>query len=469
MKRSTAMYLLIFLLFMGLLSSISCKRNSQNDPGMKPGASYRILSGAANPSTLYVPRTNNTASSHITATATYNDGTPIAFKNVVFQAGKYGYLDGNQISDVRTTNAGGVAEINFHIPASADVSTTETVYVSATLVDDNAIDSVYSQVSEYIAIVVIPYIDRGFHITGHVYTPALVGIGEVVVQFKGEAGHASGNAVSFLPSGEYGFYVSPGWYGTIEAGVGSGGGTPIPDAGWAGITAGEDYTFTPASYVIDVSNPVSTNVYNQDFIATSTTASNKLSTDILTWDAPNDGGSQLVNVYNISNEAQIAYVVIPNVNWLTVSPSSGATPGNFTMTANENTTTATRSGKFTISATNTLSSEVVITVNQLISDVTPSLAASPSDIYVPASGNVKYTVTVSNPTTDDVLNWTLDSDATWLGIKPTSGDTLHNDTFEVKVQGANPDPTDRVGKIYITATYTGGTAVAIVKVRQQGS
>jgi hypothetical protein len=103
----------------------------------------------------------------------------------------------------------------------------------------------------------------------------------------------------------------------------------------------------------------------------------------------------------------------------------------------------------------------------LVSDVLPSLAATPADIYVPASGNVKYTVTVSNPTTDDVLNWTLDSDSTWLGIKPTNGDTLHNDTFEVKVQGANPSTSDRVAKIYITATENG--AVAIVKVRQQGS
>lgn len=464
MKRSTAMVLLIFLLLMGLLSSISCKRNSQNDPGMKPGANYRILTGTANPSILNVPRTNDTVSSHITVTATYNDGTPVSGKTVVFQAGNYGYLDGNQISDVRTTNASGVAEINFYIPASAPITATETVYVSATLVDDTEINNIYSQIYVDVPIQVIPYIEKGFLITGHVYTQALVGIGEVVVQLKGEAGHASGTTVTILPSGEYEFYVSPGWYGTILAGTS--GGETTPDAGWAGITAGEDYTFTPTSYTI---NWVSSNVAGLDFIATSTTASNKLSADILTWDAPNEGGSQSVNVYNLSNEAQIAYVAIPNVNWLTVSPSSGTTPGNFTMTADENTTTATRIGKVTISATNTTSTEVVITVNQLVSDVTPSLAAAPADIYVPASGNVKYTVTVSNPTTDDVLNWTLDSDATWLGIKPTSGDTLHNDEFEVKVQGANPDPTDRVAKIYITATYTGGTAVAIVKVRQQGS
>jgi hypothetical protein len=462
------MYLLIFLLFIGLLSSFSCKRNSQNDPSMKPPAGYRIiLTSIATPSTLYVPRTEPAVSSHISATALYNDGTPASGKTVVFEAGNYGYLDGNQISDVRVTNASGVAEINFYIPASARISMTETVYVKATLIDDIGLDNTFAQVFDYIPIEIIPYVNQGFLITGHVYTPALVGIGEVVVQLKGEAGHASGTTVSLLPTGEYGFYVTPGWYGTIEAGTGTGEGGTTPDVGWAGITAGDDYTFTPTSYSILDTAPVTTNVYKLDFIATSTTVSNKLSTDILIWDAPNNGGSQMVNVYNISNEAQIAYVVIPNVNWLTVSPSSGTTPGNFTMTANENTTTATRSGKFTISATNTLSTEVVITVNQLISDVTPSLAATPADIYVPASGNVKYTVTVSNPTTSDVLAWTLDSDATWLGITPTSGDTLHNDAFEVKVQGANPTSTDRVGKIYITATSNG--AVAIVKVRQEGS
>ncbi|MDQ1353706.1 MAG: trimeric autotransporter adhesin [Acidobacteriota bacterium] len=464
MKKSTVIYLFIFLLFMGFLSSISCKRNSQGDPNMKPPAGYRvILSGTANPSSLYVPRTAPAVSSHITVTAKNNDGTPVTGKTVVFQAGNYGYLDGNQLSDVRTTNSSGVAEINFYIPPAAPVSMTETVYISATLVDETGLDNTYAQVYDVIPIQVIPYVNQGFLITGHVYTPALVGIGEVVVQLKGDEGHASGTTVSLLPTGEYGFYVAPGWYGSIIAGADTG--ETTPDAGWAGITAASEYTFTPTEYPI--ASGVSTNIYNLDFIATETTVTNKLSTDILTWDAPNSGGSQVVNVYNLSKEAQIAYAAIPNINWLTVSPSSGTTPGNFTMTASENTTTATRSGKVTITATNTLSAEVVITVTQLVSDVTPSLAATPADIYVPASGNVKYTVTVSNPTTDDVLNWTLDSDATWLGIKPTSGDTLHNDEFEVKIQGANPSSSDRVGKIYITATENG--AVAIVKVRQQGS
>jgi hypothetical protein len=333
MKRSTAIYLLIFLLFMGLLSSVSCKRNSQNDPTMKPPAGYRIiLTGTANPSILYVPRTEPAVSSHITAKATNNDGTPVIGKNVVFQAGNYGYLDGNQISDVRVTNASGVAEINFYIPASARVSQTETVYVSITLIDETGLDNTYAQVYDLIPIEIIPYVNQGFLITGHIYTPAMVGIGEVVVQLIGAEGHASGTTVSLLPTGEYGFYVAPGWYGTIMAGTG--GGETTPDIGLSGISASEDYTFVPTEYAIG--NGVTTNIYDRDFIATSTTVSNKLSADVLTWDAPNEGGSQVVNVYNLSKEAQIAYVAIPNANWLTVSPSSGTTPGNFTMTAAEN-------------------------------------------------------------------------------------------------------------------------------------
>ncbi len=468
MKRSTLKYLLIFLLFIGLLSNFSCKRSSQDDPGMKPPAGFRIiLSGTANPTTLYVPQFEPMVTSHITVTAVNNNGTPVVGKTVVFQAGRYGYLDGNQISDVRTTNASGVAEINFYIPQSAGISMTETVYVSATLIDEGGLDNTYAQIFDMIPIEVIPYINQGFLLTGHVYTTGYVGIGEVVVQLKGEAGHASGTTVT-LPTGEYGFYVSGGWYGTISAGTGSDEGTPTPDEGLGFITAAVDnYTFTPTSYTIDVSAPVTTSIYNLDFIATSSEAVDKLATDILTWDAPIEGGSQLVNVYNISHEAHIDYVVLPDSNWLRASPSSGTTPGSFSLIADENTTSQTRSGKITISATNTLSTEVVITVNQEISDINPSLEAKPADIYVPASGNVKYTVTVSNPTTSDNLAWTLDSDATWLGITPTSGDTESNNTFEVKVQGANPTSTDRVGKIYITATSNG--AVAIVKVRQEGS
>lgn len=465
MKRSTAIYFLIFLLFMGLLSSISCKKNSQSDPSMKPGAGFRIsLSGTANPSTLYIPE-KDTVHSQITVTALYNDGTPVSNKRVLFESLGYGYLDNNQVSDIRTTNDSGVAEINFFISANAPVSMTETTYVSAVLIDDGGLETSYSRVFDYISIQLIPYQTLGYLLTGHVYTQAMVGIGEVVVRLSGEAGHSSATTVSFLPSGEYAFYVSPGWYGSIQAGTGSEE-TP-PDAGWTGIMASEDYTYTPTEYTIDVAVPVTGNRYNLDFIATPTSVVDKLATDILTWDVEGEGGSQLVNVYNLSKEAQIAYLAIPNVNWLSVSPSSGTTPGSFTMTADENTGHASRSGKITIAATNTSSTEVVITVTQLTGGVSPSLAATPSDIYVPASGNVKYTVTVSNATTNEVLNWTLDSDATWLGIKPTSGDTSHNNEFEVKVQGANPSSSDRVGKIYITDTKYG--SVAIVKVRQQGA
>jgi hypothetical protein len=406
-------------------------------------------------------------SSHIVIKAVNNDGTPVTGKKIVFQAGNYGYLDNNQISDTRETNDSGVAEINFYIPKNAGISMTETVYVIATLIDEGRADSSITQVNSIIPIEIIPYANMGFLLTGHVTTPLGVGISEVVVELKGEDGHASGAAVT-QSDGEYRFYVNSGWYGEI-APPGSGGEETTPDLGLGNIAAVINYTFTPASYTFEAEMPVLTNIYNLNFIGISDEKASKLSADISTWAAPMDGGSQLVNVYNISKEKQIDYFVIPDSNWLRVSPSSGSTPGSFDIIADANNTSATRTGKVMISATNTQSTEVTITVNQIVNDNTSYLAVSPTDIYVPASGNVRYIVTVSNPTTSDVLNWTLDSDATWLGITPTSGDTDNNNTFEVKVQGANPTSTDRVGRIYITAKFNNADVVAVVKVRQVGS
>ncbi|HLP61633.1 MAG TPA: BACON domain-containing protein, partial [Candidatus Deferrimicrobium sp.] len=387
-------------------------------------------------------------SSHITVTALNNDGTPVVGKTVVFQAPECcigGYFDNHQISDTRITNSSGMAEINFYIEHTALMRCMDYMYINVTLEEADArYDNTMAQVTDTIPIKIISKNSQEGKICigGYILTTAGIPVSEVLLTLD------DGSTTVSQEDGSYFFTVYPGWTGTI---------TPSLD----------NYIFTPASYTIS-SPPVISSRLDLNFIAQTdpNAVVNKLDTDITNWEAPANGGSQLVNVYNVSQEAAIDYIVLPNTNWIRVMPSSGTTPGNFTIFVSKNTTGHSRSGKVTVSATNTQSEEVVITIMQIVDGAFPSLAVNPSDIYAPASGNITYTVTVSNPTTSDVLDWTLDSDATWLAITPTSGDTLNNDTFTVKVQGVNPFNTDRVGRIYVTAS---NGAVAVVKVRQEKS
>ena len=450
MKRSTLTYLLIILLFIGFLSSTSCKRNSPNDPGMKPPAGYRIiLSGTANPSIIYIPESSQTPIySHITVTALNNDGTPVAGKPVIFQTPNCCngvYFDNFQLSDTRTTNTNGIAEINLYVEHTSLMECQDYAYVTATLVDEGSLNNEFAQIYANVPIKIIPSNSQEgvICIGGFVLTPDNIPVSEVVLTTD------SGFTTVSMEDGSYAFRAYSGWSGTI-----------VPSL--------ENYIFTPALITIPEDNPVTANVFTLNFRAlTDPNATvNKLTTDIVNWEAPLQGGTQLINVYNISHEATIDYLLLPSASWIKVAPSSGTTPGSFTVTVARHTGDRPRSGKVRILATNTQSEEAIVNIMQLIDGVYPSLAVTPNDITAPASGNLKYTVSVYNPTTDDKLYWTLDSDATWLAITPTSGDTVHNAEFTVKVEGANPTSKDRVGKIYITAN-TG--AVAVLKVRQLGS
>ena len=117
MKKTFLLYFIFFILVIGFISNTSCKRRSNEDPVMGGPSGFRIiLSGTANPSTLYVPTSEPAVSSLITVTALNNDGTPASGRNIVFQVDIYGYFENYQITDIRETNSSGVATITYYIP-----------------------------------------------------------------------------------------------------------------------------------------------------------------------------------------------------------------------------------------------------------------------------------------------------------------------------------------------------------------
>ena len=543
MKIEKGALLLILIVGIGFLATTSCKRGNVEDQGITGPAGFRIsLSGTANPSTLYVPEALPAVSSRIRITAMNNDGTPAANYNIIFEeSGGYGYFTSNfRISEVVTTNASGVAETTYYIPAGVGVRSTVMTNITATLVDDGRLDNTAANIYDVIPIQIIPYIQQGFILSGYITTQAGNPVEGIVVQLIGDGDNLSGVDIT-RPAGGYKFYVPSGWYGTIQPSTTS-------------------YTFVPVSHTFSSTAPVYNDYTNLDFLAYFG-AGESLAVDIAQWEVPAEGGTQVVNVYNNTGDAVIDYSVSDSYSWIHVSPSTGSTPGSFTITVDENATGVERTGTVTVTATSTVVSSTTITITQRSHDVseeatlaadrvnlnvlgdggteqvyvynsttsetisffintdedwltiapsltastpttlsiivaantgaartgtitlTPyttggtnsltitvnqeagaSLAVSPDTYSALAAGGEIFTVTVTNPTTSDVLSWTLESSVGWLFPSTTSGTT--GNSFTITVQTANPSSSPRVGVITLTAS---NGATATVTVNQQGS
>ncbi len=435
-KKNTILYLTVLtVLLMGLLGMSSCKRSAPQDPTMQGPAGFRvILSGTANPSTLYVPENQPAVSSVITVTALNNDGTPVANSKVVFKVEKWGYLDNSQISDIRTTNSSGVATINYYIPARQNVGGDGYDYVEVTLVDDGRLDtasSTFSHVRDRIPIRIIPYAKSAFRIHGHIMTPSGNGIGEIPVSLV--SGDESGSVHTVTrPSGSYEFYVYSGWYGTI---------TPTSS----------NYTFTPAEYTFVETYPVLSNLEGMDFIG-SMSAGNLLAVTPAQWSPTADASSYSFNVVNKSGDSSISYIILSSTEWLSVSPSSGATPGSFTASTTLNDTVAARSASITISSVDTQTSEATVAVSQAVGSTAPAtLAVSPTTYNAPSAGDSDVTIGVANSANDDAINYIVSTNVSWITLSAGSGTTGGtSSSFTIDIS-ANTDADSRTGTITVTA------------------
>jgi Mg-chelatase subunit ChlD len=88
------------------------------------------------------------------------------------------------------------------------------------------------------------------------------------------------------------------------------------------------------------------------------------------WNAPSVGGTTsnicVVNSNPRSSSVAIAYNIASDVQWLTLSATSGNTPGGFTITAQPNNGDSARTGRVTVTATTSgvIRSPIVITISQ---------------------------------------------------------------------------------------------------------
>ncbi|MCP4218766.1 MAG: BACON domain-containing protein [bacterium] len=436
---------IVLITAIGILSISSCKRNGVADPERIGPAGFRIImSGAANPATLYIPESEPTVSALITVTAKNNDATPVVGKKVVFQTGYYGYFNNYQISDVRTTDSTGTAQVTFYIPQYSNIKTTVSDTITVTLVDDGRLDSSHGQISDSIPIRIVPYMQQGFIVQGHCYTPAGNGVSGIVVNMTGSEGSATATMVTHS-GGRYEFYVAGGWTGEVTA-------------------ASETYSFNPESYTFDVNNPINLDTYGLDFVA-ELSVGNTIGTDLSTWTVPVQGGVQVVNVFNLTGDSSLSYMVIPSTQWMQISTSSGSTPGSFTITVGENTTGSTRDGSIDVVDSET-GTTVTLEINQLANEVSSeaTISVDRNSLTFPDTGSTE-TITVYNGTSSDSINYIISANESWIELSLLSGNT--ESTFDVVV--ASHSGAARTGTITVTATDTGILNPTVtISVNQEG-
>ena len=103
------------------------------------------------------------------------------------------------------------------------------------------------------------------------------------------------------------------------------------------------------------------------------------------WEAPMFGGtSEDIMVTNCGNNASLVWDVVSTDSWITVDASGGTTPGGFTITAEANSASASRSGSVTVSSAGIASSPIVVSVNQepsFANAVNPAVGEYPSAVF----------------------------------------------------------------------------------------
>lgn len=187
----------------------------------------------------------------------------------------------------------------------------------------------------------------------------------------------------------------------------------------------------------------------------------RLAVDLETLNLPWETNAVTVNVFNSTTSDSISYIVtsIPENDWIAVSATSGNTPATLTVTVLDNYEGA-RTGQVILTPTSIgVSNTVTITVNQ---EAGPSIALDIETKNV-AVGSETFSVTVTNPTNSDTVNFIVTSNDTWLSFTPISGNTPAGISITVNVNGTGQI---RTGVVTFTDENNNGVTLTIT---QQGS
>jgi len=176
------------------------------------------------------------------------------------------------------------------------------------------------------------------------------------------------------------------------------------------------------------------------------------------WYTPQLSASPLVINVNppagttsITVSSNLAWTATESSTWFSISPLSGSNNGTITVTYNQNTTAAARSGSIIISAPDV--PDVIVTVNQ----AGATLAVTPASRSVTAPAGTTTFSVASNTT------WTVSESISWFTVAPMSGTS--NGTLTVNYN-QNTATTPRSGQITVSST---GLPNVVVTVNQAGA
>jgi len=204
-----------------------------------------------------------------------------------------------------------------------------------------------------------------------------------------------------------------------------------PTSGSGDETLAVDYEANPSTGQRIGTITISGGGFTREVTVTQLGAAASLTVDPSNRDVSNVGGQATFDV-----SSNISWTVSEDVDWLSVSPTSGSGDGTFTVTYDENSSTSERIGTISVSGSG-------ITRN-----VTVTQAEAAANLTVdPSNQDVGYT---AGQTTFDVnsnIAWTVGESVGWLSVSPTSGS---GDGTLTVTYDENTTSSERIGTISVS-------------------
>ncbi len=183
--------------------------------------------------------------------------------------------------------------------------------------------------------------------------------------------------------------------------------------------------------------------------------------------------SQSISISN-GGGGTLSWSSSSNQSWLSLSPSSGTGGANPNVLVSISGLNAGQySGKLTISATGATGSPATVTVNLNLLSPNPVLSVSPGPLTFNATVNggnpATQPISISN-TGNGTLNWSTQTDETWLSVSPSSGTGAASPNVLATISSLTQG--NYTGHVTVSATGAGGSPTSVtvyLNVNPQGA
>ncbi|UCE25074.1 MAG: hypothetical protein JSU74_03225 [Candidatus Zixiibacteriota bacterium] len=169
-----------------------------------------------------------------------------------------------------------------------------------------------------------------------------------------------------------------------------------------------------------------------------------VSPDAWTADATRDI-SAAFSVTNGGNSSSLSWEISCDSIWVSAHPSSGGTPGEFTLTADSNHTGAERTAIVTVASASVIG-DGEVTVTQ--PPMGPTLCVSPPHWEAPSLGGESEAISVVNCGDQSAFDWEVTEDELWLTLSTGGGSTPGSFIITADTNHSN---LPRTGYVHVTA------------------